>query len=168
LKIRLDHPYGYYNQKLAQKSLKAFMLSLRQKWVRQKYEIMLETFSQKTNEDMKSKVFLKLCENIYQIKKKRYIDTVIKDFRKDTLLTKAFSGLKQCVRSRLMPQQIINYCTENMHTFETRDAFLEREQQLSMKQKVELDTSTCMFNEERIVASPQVPVNQEVQVSKLD
>lgn len=40
LSKRIDFPYNYYNQRLAEKCFKRFMYFLRQRWVKQKYQIM--------------------------------------------------------------------------------------------------------------------------------
>lgn len=145
---RLDFPYSYYNQRLAEKCLKGFMLVLRQKWVKQKYAIMVETFRQNADDRMKAKCFVKLCQNIFIQKKKQYMERVIQDFRKDVLVTKAFNALKLSIGFIQKQPQIINFCTESIQEYETRDMFSNEKfiTQSYDNRQVKYDRNTCMFS----------------------
>ena len=106
---RIDFPYSYYNQRLAEKSFKVFILLLRNKWVKQRQLILIETYKQTVEERMKGKVFSILCSNMFNRKKRKYMTIVVEDFRKEILITKAFKAFKQCLFDRYKSKQIINY-----------------------------------------------------------
>lgn len=145
---RLDFPYSYYNQRLAEKAFKGFALTLRKRWIKQKYNIMVNTLIDKKNERLMAKVFVKLCHNVFHSKKKQYLSSAVDDFRKDILLTKAFKAFKLTIGVRYRPKQIVNYCTENIHDYDTRDAYLTEQciTESADRRRIQYDANTCMFN----------------------
>lgn len=131
LSKRLDFPYNFYNNRLADRAFKAFILALRRRWVLQKNQIMCDTFIQSRNEKFKAQIFIRLYQNVLKSKKRRYTTTAINDFRQDVLLTKAFKAFKITLEEKYRSGQIVNYQTsentmyqtKNMQEFTTKDIY---------------------------------------------
>jgi len=86
-------------------------------------------------------IFIRIYQNVLKCKRKRYHQRVCEDFRRDFLVTKAFKSLKIIHGERYIGKQIINYQTENLHEYETRD-ISSRE----FSHKINYNLSPCMFN----------------------
>jgi len=168
LSKRVYFPNDYYHTKLAKRTFNSLVISLRQRWVRQRNNIVCETFIEKRQERKKMHVFIKLYQNVLKCKKKRYTERAIQDFRRDFLVTKAFKALKICHGDRFKGKQIINYQTENIQDFETRDVFSEEKAKNDLeRRKINYDVNTCMFNNASGRSSPQVKFKECTGVSFL-
>jgi hypothetical protein len=156
---RIDFPYSFYNQRLAEKAFKVLILLLRNKWIRQRQSILIETYRQTVEERQKGKIFAILCSNMLQRKKRKYMTIVIEDFRKEILLTKSFKALKESFLNRYKSKNIINYWTENMHTYETHNT----QPHVSPQTQMLYNNTTSMFNSPSStppkVPTTYIPVN---------
>ncbi|CAI2386721.1 unnamed protein product [Moneuplotes crassus] len=94
LSKRIDFPCDYYNLKTAKKAFGCFKVALKNRWIKQKNNILCEAYIERREEKIKMKVYIKLFQNVLASKRERYQEKVCDDFRKDFLITKAFKSLK--------------------------------------------------------------------------
>ncbi|CDW91595.1 UNKNOWN [Stylonychia lemnae] len=97
INYRKNHelPSHYRAQKLQQTFFQVIRYQIRQKWAQERSYIIQKNLIRDRQMRVKKVVFLKFLENILIEKKSRIIDQTINDFRRHTLMGKAFGGLRQ-------------------------------------------------------------------------
>jgi len=135
---RVYFPSDYYHTKLAKKVMNLFSILLRKRWIKQRNNIVCDAFTEKRLDQNRKQVFIILYKNVLLSRREQYNNSLVQDFRKEFLISKAFQAIKTSKENLYKGQQIINYQTEDIQDFDTRDVYSEKKLNIQQR-KIDYD-----------------------------